>query len=357
MNTLSNTDVPLAGDMRRLIDAARQRVAGRVHTELAQVYWQIGRRIHLEMRKCHGPEQAAQLLEPLIAQLTYDYGRLFDLKNLQQMVQFAEYFPDENIVAALLRHLSWSHFKSLLALEDPYQRDFYAEMCRIEGWSTRMLDHQIESGLYERAAHSHPPELLIHDEIDSAKWGDDRLSSGMAVLKEPYVLGFLGLTNEYLDKGFEAAILRELEYFLLQLGAGFTLVARQKRVLVNHHDYYIDLLLYNRKLKRLVAIDLRLGTLQPRHKGRMEMYLRWLAKFEQEPGEAPPLGIALCTGATTEQIELFELNQSGEDGLHLAEYLAVLPPRAELAARLHQSVQLARERVLRVYDRASPVHH
>jgi YhcG PDDEXK nuclease domain len=147
------------------------------------------------------------------------------------------------------------------------------------------------------------------------------------LLKDPYVLDFLGLNDHYLEKDLEDAILRELEQFLLELGAGFTFVARQKRIQLDDDDFYLDLLFYNRKLKRLVAIDLKIGKFKPEYKGQMELYLRWLARHETEPGEEPPLGIILCAGKKAQQIELLELDQSG---IHVAEYLTVLPPREVL---------------------------
>jgi hypothetical protein len=171
---------------------------------------------------------------------------------------------------------------------------------------------------------------------------DNRLTTEL-LLKDPYILDFLGLNDRYLEKDLEDAILREIEKFLLELGAGFTFVARQKRLQIDHDDFYIDLLFYNRKLKRLVAVDLKLGDFKHEYKSQMELYLRWLAKHEQEPGEDPPLGIILCAGKKREQIELLEMDKSG---IHVAEYLTVLPPREVLRDKLHQSVEAARRRLL-----------
>lgn len=162
-------------------------------------------------------------------------------------------------------------------------------------------------------------------------------------MKDPYLLDFLGLNDRYIEKDLEDAILREIEHFLLELGAGFSFVARQKRVQIDNDDFYIDLLFYNRKLKRLVAVDLKLGDFQAQDKGQMELYLRWLAKYDQEAGEVPPLGIILCAGKKQEQIELLELDKSG---IHVAEYLTVLPPREVLEAKLHQSIENARQKLL-----------
>lgn len=201
----------------------------------------------------------------------------------------------------------------------------------------RTLRERKDAMLFERTALSRQPEVLIASELATLR--NTRELTPALVLKDPYVLDFLGLQDRYLEKDLEDAILRELENFLLELGAGFTFVARQKRIQIDNDDFYIDLLLYNRRLKRLVAIELKLGEFKAEYKGQMELYLRWLAKHEQEPGEAQPLGIILCSGKKQEQIELLELNASG---IHVAEYLTTLPPREVLQAKLHEAITRSR---------------
>jgi predicted nuclease of restriction endonuclease-like (RecB) superfamily len=262
------------------------------------------------------------------------------------MIQFGEAFPDEEIVATLWRQLSWSHFRELLPLSQPFQREFYAEMCRIEGWSVRTLRERVDSMLYQRTALSKQPDALIQQELAILRGQGDMTPA--LVLKDPYVLDFLGLTDRFLERDLEDAILRELETFLLELGAGFSFVARQKRIQLDGDDFYIDLLFYNRKLKRLVVVELKQGSFKPEYKGQMELYLRWLAQHEREPEENMPLGIILCAGKNTEQIELLEL---GTAGIHVAEYLTVLPPPEILREKLHQAIESARTRIER---RAEP---
>jgi YhcG PDDEXK nuclease domain len=162
------------------------------------------------------------------------------------------------------------------------------------------------------------------------------------LMRDPYMLDFLGLHDSYSESDLEAAIIREMEGFLLELGAGFTFVARQKRIQLDNDDFYLDLLFYNRKLRRLVAIELKVGDFKPEFKGQMELYLRWLDKHEREPDELSPLGIILCTGKKTEQIELLELDRSG---IHVAEYLTALPPREVLGERLHLAALRARRQL------------
>jgi hypothetical protein len=161
------------------------------------------------------------------------------------------------------------------------------------------------------------------------------------VLKDPYILDFLDLRDHYLERDFEDAILRELELFLLELGAGFSFIARQKRIQLDGEDFYIDLLFYNRKLRRLVAVELKQGAFKAEYKGQMELYLRWLAKYEREVAEGPPLGIILCAGASSKQVELLELDGTG---IHVAEYLTVLPTRDVLERKLEEAITIARSR-------------
>jgi len=285
-------------------------------------------------------EYGEQIVVTVSRQLVAEYGRGYTDKNLRRMIQFAEAFPEKEIVATLSRQLSWSHFSALLPLTQPFQRDFYAEMCRIEGWSVRALRERIESMLYERTALSRQPEALIRQELAILRNKGDVTPA--LVLKDPYVLDFLGLNDRFLERDLEDAILRELETFLLELGVGFSFVARQKRIQLDGDDFYMDLLFYNRKLKRLVVVELKQGSFKPEYKGQMELYLRWLAQYEREPDENMPLGIILCAGKNTEQIELLEL---GAAGIHVAEYLTVLPPPEILRAKLHDAIAIARTRM------------
>jgi len=341
MNHLPVSDAVLVADIRQLIDSARQRTALAVNAELTLLYWQIGRRIQDEVLKGERAAYGQQIVQTLAAQLTAAYGRGWGEKQIRHCLRAAETFPDEAIVSALRGQLSWTHIKTLMYLDDPIKRDFYIELCRLEGWSSRQLQERMNSLLFERSAISRKPDETIWHDLQTLR--KENQPSPDLLLKDPYVLDFLGLNDRYLEKDLEDAILREIEQFLLELGAGFTFVARQKRLQIDNDDFYIDLLFYNRKLKRLVAIDLKAGDFRAEHKGQMELYLRWLAKYEQEPDENPPLGIILCAGKKQEQIELLELDASG---IHVAEYLTVLPPREILQAKLHQSIASARRRLL-----------
>jgi predicted nuclease of restriction endonuclease-like (RecB) superfamily len=337
------TPSALLDEVRRLIDSARERAAVAINAELTLLYWQVGHRVQAEVLRGARAEYGQQVIRSLARQLTEEYGRGWSDKQLRHCVRLAEVFADEAIVSAVRRELSWTHLKALIYIDDPVKRDFYIELARVERWSTRQLQERIDSMLFERSAISRKPEDAIRRDLTMLR--DERRVSPATLLKDPYVLDFLGLNDHYLEKDLEDAILREMEQFLLELGAGFTFVARQKRLLIDQDDFYIDLLFYNRKLRRLVAIELKLGAFKAEYKSQMELYLRWLAKHEQEPDEEPPLGIILCAGKKQEQIELLELDKSG---IHVAEYLTVLPPREQLQAKLQQSIEAAR---LRLQDR------
>jgi len=348
------TSSELLGDIRRMIDEARAAVAITVNAGLTMLYWRIGKRIRGEVLQEKRAEYGREIVVSLSRQLQAEYGDGFSEKSLRRMVQFAEIFPDEQIVASLMRQLSWTHFTLLLPLQEPFQRDFYAEMCRVERWSVRTLRQKIDSMLYERTALSRKPEAVAKAEL--AKLRDEDTVTPDLVFRDPYVLDFLGLKDRYLEKDLEDAILRELELFLLELGVGFTFVARQKRIQIDSDDFYIDLLLFNRKLRRLIAIDLKLGAFKPDYKGQMELYLRWLDKYERQPDEEPPLGIILCAGKKREQIELLELGQSG---IHVAEYLTELPPKEVLRQKLHDAIRrsqalLERRSAIAVSEKRTP---
>lgn len=338
-DTPPTTITPLFEDIRALIEDARTTVAVAANMALTQLSWRVGRRLNVDVL---GGERAAygeQIVSTLSRQLVERYGRGYSAKSLRHMMRFAETFPDEAIVSTLWRQLSWSHFKQLIYLKRPLQMEFYAEMARLERWNVRTLREKIDGMLYERTALSKQPETVIQAELLRLR-EEDRLTPDL-VFRDPYFLDFLGLQDRFLEKDLEDAILREMEQFLLELGAGFAFVGRQKRLQIDHHDYYLDLLFYNRYLKRLIVVELKLGDFKPEYKSQMELYLRWLDKYERQPGEASPLGIILCAGKQQEVIELLELDRAG---IHVAEYLTALPPKELLQQKLHAAIALSQRR-------------
>ena len=304
------------------------------------MYWHIGTRIRQDILGEKRAGYGKEIFSTLSRKLVEEFGAGFSVPNLFRMARFAEVFPDLPIVQTLSAQLSWSHFVEIAPLQDDLQRDFYAELCRVERWSVRTLQAKIRGMLFERTALSRKPEDLIRQELTALR-DADRLTPDL-VFRDPYVLDFLGLQDAFSEKDLEAAILRELESFLLELGTGFAFVARQQRITVDHQDYYLDLLFYHRGLGRLVAVELKLGRFQAADKGQMELYLRWLDRHERRPGEAPPMGLILCAGKTSEHVELLQLEQSG---IRVAEYLTELPPREVLERKLHEAVRQAREQL------------
>ena len=326
-------------EIRELISEARLQTASAVNMALTSLYWKIGNRISSEMLRMERAGYGEKIISTLSKQLVDEYGNSFSLKNLHRMVQFYNVFPDETIVVSLIRQLSWTHFLVLIPLKEELKREFYIELCKLELWSVRTLRQKIDSMLYERTALSKKPDELITYELGQLK-NKGEVSSDI-VLKDPYILDFLGLKDRYLEKDLEDSILREIEIFLLELGYGFSFIERQKRITVDDEDFFIDLLFYNRKLKRLIAIDLKIGNFKAEYKGQMELYLRWLDKYEKQEDEGSPLGIIMCAGKKKEQIELLELDKSG---IHVAEYLTILPSKELLQEKLLLAIKTSKFR-------------
>ena len=329
----------LLSELRGLIEQARQHVAQTANSTLTLLYWQVGARLQREVLHDGRAEYGQQILATLSHELVRDYGKGFNPSALTRMIKFAEVFPDGQIIATLSQHLSWSHFVEILPLKAPLEREYYAELCRIERWSVRTLRERIGSQLYLRTAISKKPEAMVKAEISHLRAGGQMTPD--LVFRDPYMLDFLGLQGEYSERDLEAAILREMERFLLELGAGFTFVARQKRISVGADDFYLDLLFYHRHLRRLVAVELKLEKFHPAHKGQMELYLRWLDAHDRAAGEEPPIGLILCASADAEQVELMDL---GAANIRVAEYMDHIPDMKLMQVQLHRAVSIARER-------------
>lgn len=332
-------NTPLLQEITQLIESAKQTVARKVNSSLVLLYWQIGHSIHREILKEDRAEYGERIIKQLAQTLNEQYGRGFDARSLFRMVRFVRCFQDRAIVVTLSPLLSWSHFIELLAFDDPLKRQFYAEMCRLEHWSVRELRKKMDGLLYERTAISQKPEEMIQQNLQTLQ-NKNKISQEL-VFRDPYILDFLDLPKSFSENNLEDAILDELCRFLQELGSDFCFIGRQKRISIDNEDYYIDLLTFHRGLSRLVAIELKLGKFTASHKGQMELYLRWLNKYERKAGEKEPLGLVLCAEKTQEHIELLEL---GKSGIHVAQYLTELPSREVLENRLKKAINLAHER-------------
>lgn len=344
-NDTSGTDLPpiYSGDhsavlleIRQLIERARQRAAIAVNTELTLLYWHIGKRLQKEVLGGERAEYGKQIITSLSQQLISEYGKGWSERQLWFCLQITNTFPDPEIVNTVCAELSWSHLRLLIGFDDPLKRD----LCRLERWSVRQLQERIKSMLYERTAISRKPEETIRQEISSLR-DQGQLSPDLA-FRDPYLLDFLGLADTYAEKDLEAAIVAELQRFIIEFGSDFAFMARQKRITIDRRDYYIDLLFYHRRLKCLVAIDLKIGEFEAAYKGQMELYLRYLEKHEQLAGENTPIGLILCTGKTHEHVELLQLDKSN---IRVADYLTLLPPKELLEAKLHRSIEIVRQRL------------
>ena len=336
MSDITN-NTQLFNDIKTLIEQTKSQVAQTVNSALTLLYWNIGKKINEDILKDKRAEYGKEIVATLSQQLQNEYGKGYSYSALTRMMKFAKYFDIKNI-ATVSQQLSWSHFKELIVLEDGLKIEFYTQMAIIDNWSVRVLRDRIDSMLFERTALSKKPEETIKYEMEKLK--DGELTPNV-VLKDPYILDFLELNDRYLEKDFEDAILREIEQFILELGIGFSFISRQKRIQIDNEDFKIDLLFYNRKLKRLVALELKLGKFKASYKGQMELYLKWLDKYEKEEGENPPIGIILCADKQSEQIELLELENSD---IHVAQYLTVLPAREKIEEKLHQAIVKAKEK-------------
>ena len=334
------TSGALLVDVRRLVLEARESVARAVNAGLVLLYWRVGDRIRREVLRAKRAAYGEKIVATLSHQLVSEFGRGWERTAIHRMIRFSETFPDYEVVAALAQKLGWSHFVEIVPLKDSLQRDFYAEMCRVERWSVRKLREKISGMLFERTALSRKPAALARQEIQGLR-ADDHLTPDL-VFRDPYLLDFLGLKGAFQEKDLEAAIIRDLETFLVELGGDFAFLARQKRIVVDGEDFYLDLLFYHRRLRRLVAIDLKLGKFAPADLGQMEFYLRWLKKHEMQSGEETPVGLILCAEKSDERVELLELETRG---IRVAEYLTELPSRDVLTRRLHEAVRVARTRL------------
>jgi len=335
-----NSIQPIAADIKLLIEQSRQNVALAVNAEITLLYWHIGKRIKTEIIGNERAEYGKKLIAGLSEQLTQAYGKGWSKRHLHHCIRIAEIFPDIEIVHALRSQLSWTHLRFIISMEDELKRDFYIEMCKMEKWSSRQLQDRIQSMLYERTAISKKPEQTIKNDLELLKT-EQKLSPEL-VFRDPYFLDFLGLADTYSERDLETSILAELQHFIIEMGSDFAFMARQKRIIIDNRDYYIDLLFYHRRLKCLVAIDLKIGEFEAAYKGEMELYLRYLEKYEQVEDENTPIGLILCAGKNEEHIELLRLDKSN---IRVADYLTILPPKKLLQEKLHKAIEIAQQKI------------
>lgn len=338
MKELEKLSPELYSDVCQIIDGTRFRIATTVNAEVCLMNWNIGKRIKEDVLYNQRAEYGKEIIKNLSSKLTEHYGKGWSIYKLQHCVRSAYTFSEEEIVYAVRTQLTWTHLRSLMAIEDELKRKFYPEMARIEHWDTRTLDQKIDGMLYERTALSRKPEELIKQELEQIQTTNSL--SPDVVFRSSYFLDALGLADMYSEKELEDAILINLQAFIKEMGNDFAFLDRQKRITVDAVDYRIDLLFFHRGLKRLVAIDLKLGKFKAEHEGQMLLYLRYLNKNERKDGEESPIGLILCSEGNTEHIEYLMLEESN---IKVAQYYTQLPDKKLLSEKLHKAIAIARE--------------
>jgi predicted nuclease of restriction endonuclease-like (RecB) superfamily len=338
MNKLDTNDEPkLLNSIVGLIDQTRHIVAKTVNQELTLLYWNIGKTINDDILKNDRADYGKKLIPTLSLALTNKYGVGFNKRNLQSFVKLNTVIEDITILHTVCAKLSWSHIRNLIYIENPIKREFYIQMTIHERWSVRILQERIDGMLFERTAISKKPEQTIVDALKTLET-EKKISPDLA-FRDPYFLDFLGLHDSYSEKDLESSILAQLQYFITEMGSEFAFLARQKRIIIDNEDFYIDLLFYHRGLKSLVAIDLKLGKFKASCKGQMELYLRWLEKNEQKEGENNPIGLILCSEKSPEQINYLMLDN--DEQIKVAEYLTLLPEKKLLLEKLEKAIAIA----------------
>lgn len=339
---LSNiNEEQLYSDISQLIEVTQQRALHEINRAGVLLYWHIGKRVNHDILKSNRAEYGGSVIKTLADKLQTKFGKGFGLRVIHRCVQFERFFSDERVVVSLSQHLKWTHFVSLLNINSQLKREFYAEMCRIERWSTRELSKKIDDMLFERTAIAKKPDAVIEKEI--SKLRETQVVEPDLIIQDPYIFSYLSSEVLNDERTLEDAILNDIEEFLLSMGKGFTFQERQKVIEIDGDFFRIDLLMFHRKLRCMVAIELKKGKFKAADKGQIELYLRWLEKHEMQPGENPPIGIVLCSEKSDERVELLQLEKSG---IRVSQFITELPPKDIFEKRLHEAIERAREKEL-----------
>ena len=335
-----NGNQNLFDSISELINQTRHRVATTINQELTLLYWNIGKTINDDLLKNSRADYGKKIIPELSDKLTHLYGSGFNKRNLQNFIKLNSVFENITILHTVCAKLSWSHIRSIIYIENNIKREFYIQMAAHERWSVRTLQDRINSMLFERTAISKKPEETIVNDLKILE-SEKKISPDL-IFRDPYFLDFLGLHDTYSEKDLESSILSQLQFFISEMGSEFAFLARQKRIIIDNEDFYIDLLFYHRGLKCLVAIDLKIGKFKAAYKGQMELYLRWLEHNEQKEGENKPIGLILCSEKSPEQINYLMLDN--DENIKVAEYLTQLPEKKILLEKLQKAIELGKVR-------------
>ena len=329
----------LYNNIKSIVDTSKEQAVIQVNNTMILSYWKIGERLKKEILKDKRATYGKEVVKKISEKLTLEYGKGYSKASLLRMIQVYTIFSDKEIVVTLSRQLSWSHFIEFIKIkDDELKREFYIAMSAHERWNVRTLRERINSMLYERTTISKKPELTIRQDLEALSSGN-KMSTSL-FLKDPCLLNFLELEESYSERDLESAILKELEKFILEFGSDFAFLARQKRIQIGNSDYVMDLLFYHRKLKRLVLIELKIGEFIPHYKGQVELYLKWLSKYEKQEGEEEPIAIILCASKDSEVVELMDLER---DNIHVSEYWLQLPPKELLERKLLKAIERVKQ--------------
>jgi predicted nuclease of restriction endonuclease-like (RecB) superfamily len=318
--------------IKEILSTARNKVYQTANFAMVEAYWQIGKSIIEEQGGDERAEYGVGLLKDLSKQMTQDFGKGFTVSNLKNMRQFYQTFPNSY---ALRSELSWTHYRLLMRVENEKARTFYMEEAVKAQWSTRQLERQINSFFYERLLSSQNKDAVANEiqELEPAKKPED-------IIRDPYVLEFLGLTpnDDFYESDLEQALITHLQKFLLELGRGFSFVARQKRITFDGRHFYIDLVFYNYILKCFVLIDLKIGDLTHQDLGQMQMYVHYYERELMNEGDNPPIGIVLCADKSDAVVK-YTLPEN-ETQVFASKYKLYLPSEEELLNELKQEIQI-----------------
>ena len=321
----------------KIIEQSKGSIAVYLNNKVVLTYWNIGKYIAEEIDLVGEEKYGTKIVATVSQQLAERYGKGYTRTAVSRMVKIARLYNDEKIVATLSQHLTWSHFIELAAIPKPNKRLFYQQMSIVNNWSVRQLRDQEDAMAYERSLIAAKPE---DEQVKVLTTITQGTISPDVIIKSSYVVDFLGLEKGFSESELEDAVVEQLEKFIMELGQDFAFLERQKKISIDSVDYKLDLLFYHRRLHRLLAIDLKLGKFKPEYKGQMELYLKYLKKYEMQPGEEEPLGLLLCSEGNTEHIELLMLD---EQNIKVAQYLTVLPEKQWFIDKMNRSILIARE--------------
>ena len=321
--------------IREVLEQARKRVYRNIQSEMVLAYWQIGKMIVEKQGGNPRADYGDGLLKELSSQLSKDFGRGFDERNLRFIRQFYLIFPKRN---ALRTELSWTHYRSLIRVEDEHARNFYVSEAISGNWSTRQLDREISTFSYQRYLASHGNHDVVDD---TAK--KEKKDNPLDIIKDPYILDFAGIKpdSSFYESDLEQALITHLNEFLLELGNGFAFVARQRRFNMDGRNFYVDLVLYNYKLKCFVLIDLKRGDLTHQNIGQMQMYVNYYTRELTEPGDNPPIGIILSTDKSDTLVR-YTLPLDNKQ-IFASKYMLYLPKEDELRDEMNKQRKLLEE--------------